>query len=290
MDSQCGFQGNSDIYGLGVRVGVYLQWSTSIFVENLHEPAVESCRDANTTFQVAMLAGLVLITSGPEQKANALEAYITLLFCFASACIASLQAISAPRSGEPTSHSKPGTERAVRGVGELILSTAIFAYGVDLLYVGLGQLPRTTCPEIGFFFWPVDLFAWNRTALKAIFTISLVGSVVTLLLRVLSLFRRLLQLRSRWGRPDTPLSPRPTELVRIVKVSMTKLVSSVVALVVFIIAIELTLAWNNIYGIYGCASFSQLFPLIVGAANLVRVIYQLLRSSVVGEARLGWSS
>ncbi len=83
MDSQCGFDGNSNIYGLVVRVGIYLQWLTSMISETLVLQAVESTREANATYQIAMLAGLVQITI-TDSDTIAIEGYITLLFYFAS--------------------------------------------------------------------------------------------------------------------------------------------------------------------------------------------------------------
>ncbi|KAI4869538.1 hypothetical protein F4820DRAFT_13300 [Hypoxylon rubiginosum] len=289
MDSLCEFEGNSDMYGLGVRIGCYLQWSTSIFAENLYGPAVESCRDANTTFQFAMLAGLVLSTGNPKENAVALEGYIALLFCFASVWIASLQVLPAPKSDHADPLPWLNTKRAMRGAGDMLLNAAICSYGIYLLYVGFDQLQRTTCPETVFFFGSVELFGWFRIFLKVVLIISLIGSAATLLLRILSLFQQLYQFINQWRQSYMPQSPNPPERVRIVKISLTKLLGSIVGLGIFIVAIELTIAWNHIRNVYECASFSQLFPLVAGATNLARVIYQLTRSAVAGKTRIAWS-
>lgn len=277
------------MYGMGVRIGCYLQWSTSIFAENFYGPAVEPCRDANTTFQVAMLAGLVLSTGSPKENAIALEGYIALLFCFTSVWIASLQVLSVPKTDHTNSLNFSDTKRAMRGVGDMLLNTAICSYGIYLLYVGFDQLRRTTCPETIFFFGPVELFGWFRIFLKVVLIISLVGSATSLSLRILSFFQQLSQFISQWGQSYMPQSPCPPSRVRMVKLSFSKLLGSIVGLGIFIVAIELTIAWNNIRHIYECASFSQLFPLVAGATNLSRVVYQLMKSTLEGTTRIEWS-
>lgn len=49
-----------------MKLGIYLQCTMSVVAENLHEPAVATTREANATFQLAMLAGLVLFTAGDD--------------------------------------------------------------------------------------------------------------------------------------------------------------------------------------------------------------------------------
>ncbi len=286
MDPVCGFDGNGDIYGLGARVGIYLQWLTSILAENVHEPAVESTRDANTTFQVAMFAGFILVTAdGYYSDTRALEGFVAMLFCFASAWIASLQAHSRTKAGRDGTGSASASASA-RGVGDLLLCTAICSYGVWFLFVGLDTLPRTPCPETVFFFAPVQLFGGFRTLLKATFVASLAGSALLIAIRSALLLRSLHSTVVRWGIPAT-LSPRHTELVRTIPLRGRRLVGGIAALATFIIAVELTVAWNQIRGVDTCASFSQLFPLVVGSTNLFRVVYQLLYALVLGVARVG---
>jgi hypothetical protein len=130
-----------------VRLGIYLQWTTSVVAENVHEPAVATTREANTTFQLAMLAGLILITAPDGVETKTVEGYIALLFCFASAWIALLQGYSAARA----SFAGTGPRNlGVGGQGGLLLGTATCSYGVWFLFVGLDKLPRTACSEMVF--------------------------------------------------------------------------------------------------------------------------------------------
>ncbi len=288
MDTpQCGFDGNSDIYGLGVRVGVYLQWLTSIFAENLYEPAVRSTRETNTTYQIAMLVGFIQITTSHWDKIKAIEGFITLLFCFSGACVSLTQAHLGygAKSGHGAGDTAGSSSRAA---GDLLVSMAICAYGIWFLFFGLDKLPRTACAESVFFFARVGLFGWFRTFLKTVFIAGLTGSAFMMLFCVDSLWRDLRELMSRWGHTGSP-SPS-AEIIRTVNARAPRFLGSIAALAVFIMAVELTLDWNQVRGIDTCATFGQLFPLAVGAGNLGRVGFRLLRSSFEGETRIVWGS
>jgi hypothetical protein len=90
---------------------------------------------------------------------------------------------------------------------------------------------------------------------------------------------------AHWTNPSNP-SPRQTELVRTVHLHVPRFLGSLVAIVLFITAVELTLAWNYIRGVNTCNTFSQLFPIVVGATNFARLGYQLFKSLFLGDARV----
>ncbi|KAK0744939.1 hypothetical protein B0T21DRAFT_279850 [Apiosordaria backusii] len=288
-DIQCGFDGNGDIYGMGVRVGIYLQWATSVLAEHLHEPAVESTRGANTIFQFAMLAGLILITTSKAIETRAIEGYITLLFCFASAWIASLPGYSAARAAFGRSKSSDDQQFAssgIRGEVDLLLGMATCSYGVWFMFCGLDRLPRTACPEAVFFFAPVHPFGWFRTVAKIAFVASLVASLVLTPLHTWLLARDMAEYVAHWRNPIDP--PAPSDIVRTVHLRLFKFFGNLAAMAIFIVAVELTLFWNNIRSIHTCDTFSQLFPLMVGTTNFARICYQLSKSLVLGDARIAW--
>jgi hypothetical protein len=49
-----GFEGNQDLYGLGVRLGIYLQWITSFLANNLLPAARQAFRGSWLVFSIAM--------------------------------------------------------------------------------------------------------------------------------------------------------------------------------------------------------------------------------------------
>ncbi|UQC88565.1 uncharacterized protein CLUP02_14090 [Colletotrichum lupini] len=295
MTCESGFEGNSDIYGLGVRIGVYLQWCTSILAQNFYEPAVEGMQDANSTYQLAMTCGFMFITSRPSEGLKTIEGYIALLFCFAGACISSLQ----NRSAFSTVLSKNGVgeppRRRVRTAGDMLLNAIISSYGIWFLFIGIGKLERTVCQERAFFFTSVALFGWFRFFLSAGFILGLLVSTLLLVAQAIILISWVsnsldnninMNQRIFGGVNDpTPNSTRQNQRVD-VTISTGQLFGSMLALGLFIAAVEETLDWNNISGVHQCADFSQLFPLMIGATNFARVAAQFLLDHGKGKIAL----
>ena len=50
----------------------------------------------------------------------------------------------------------------------------------------------------------------------------------------------------------------------------------------FIVAVELTLRWNDVKGVHDVGSTGQLLPLIIGISGLGRVGYALVKRAGVG--------
>lgn len=279
-DIQCKFQGNSDIYGLGVRLGAYLQWMTLILSENLYEPAAPASRETNSTFQVAMMAGLLLIMTHFNRETKSIEGLLALLLCFASAGITWLEAFSNWRR-----RSAEGSKRSAARAGFLLLGTATCAGGVWFLFLGIDTLPRTPCPETVFFFARVPLFGWYRTVLKVVFTACLAGSALLTTIHSVSTVRGIAVALRQWRQADPP-SPAQAQIFPRANLSASRFLGGIAAMALFIVTIELTLAWNSIDGVYTCTTFSQLFPLVVGVTNFVRVGVQLLHSFAAGDVRI----
>lgn len=77
QESCTGFEGNSDFYGLGIRIGVYLQWFSSWISNTVNPAGAAANHDANTVFLIAILiATTIALTDGSLQLA---EAYTLLL-------------------------------------------------------------------------------------------------------------------------------------------------------------------------------------------------------------------
>jgi hypothetical protein len=53
----CGFLGDSNTYGIGIRVGIYLQWITSGLAYNFIPDEAAEMRSINFTFMLSNFAG-----------------------------------------------------------------------------------------------------------------------------------------------------------------------------------------------------------------------------------------
>lgn len=79
-----GFAGNSDIYGLGIRIGIYLQWISSLLTNVFLPNGVSDSLDTNSIFLFAIFIATVNATaqSGQPEKLHPTEAFLMLQLCF----------------------------------------------------------------------------------------------------------------------------------------------------------------------------------------------------------------
>lgn len=75
-----GFEGNSDLYGLGIRIGVYLQWYSTWLCITVDPETSGETHTANALFIFAILVALLQAIS--NQSINKIEAYLMLQICF----------------------------------------------------------------------------------------------------------------------------------------------------------------------------------------------------------------
>ena len=80
-DVCAGIAGNSDLYGLGIRVGIYLQWVSSLLTNVFLPHRASDSLDANSIFLFAIFIAIVRSTA-TSGGLNAVEAFIMLQLCF----------------------------------------------------------------------------------------------------------------------------------------------------------------------------------------------------------------
>lgn len=73
----CGFVRNSNIYGLGIRIGYYSQFTTGWIQSYLMTRRSSTIRSVNILFILAMLAGLVILSSR-DSNSYAVETFLLL--------------------------------------------------------------------------------------------------------------------------------------------------------------------------------------------------------------------
>src|ERR1700760_2582362 len=81
-----GFIGNSDFYGLGIRLGVYIQWGTQIIANVLMPGERRSAAAAGLTFLIALLLAMLLAIF-QHQCTYTIEIFIIQLIFWAGALI-----------------------------------------------------------------------------------------------------------------------------------------------------------------------------------------------------------
>ncbi|MCJ1369749.1 hypothetical protein MMC20_000961, partial [Loxospora ochrophaea] len=80
--ADCSFDGDADMYGLGIRIGFYLQWYGSIAASWLARSEVRGMRIAYNLFTAATLLALIITIATKNPVLRTAEIYIILLLTF----------------------------------------------------------------------------------------------------------------------------------------------------------------------------------------------------------------
>ena len=76
MASTCSIEGNSYLYGLGVRTGVYCQLLATILANHGVPEALTAAVDTNVIFLLATLVALITVTA--QAQLSTVEAFVML--------------------------------------------------------------------------------------------------------------------------------------------------------------------------------------------------------------------
>ncbi len=164
-DDSCAYDGNSDLYGVGVRVGLYAQWVATL-LSTVFEPRSEGAlRTTNLIIQLAVFIGLCTeSTRAPHPSAAVITQF---LLC------GSLSSVT----GDGVSHLD-----SVSGSARLFFYTAFSAYGCWFWFTGVDAMRRgeddgsSNCQEFAFF-GHTTFDGWFRVLGKVFSVLGLVTCV-----------------------------------------------------------------------------------------------------------------
>ncbi|KAJ5986319.1 hypothetical protein N7451_010684 [Penicillium sp. IBT 35674x] len=293
----CGFVGNSDTYGLGVRLGAYLQWITSLFASQLSASEADSMRGVNTCFNIAMLVALIWQTFSRDPHLYPSEAYILLLFCICGICSTFLFSRNLELStGKTLAHdlsvmSSFFSKFLATDAGGLVtvaFTFATFTYMAWFSFKGLDDMDNPPCASRVFFFAIVDLHGWLRKFLQVLSISTVVGSGLAFLVSLLQVGWNSRMWLVHWMEAD-PSDNQDRSHVTTVTLSLKNIGIALAVFFVFTLAIELTLIWSHIRDVYSCSSTGQLFPLVIGISGLLRLSFVLGKNYVKGSLRAIWA-
>jgi hypothetical protein len=167
-----GFSGNSDMYGLGIRVGFYLQWygvllAHYLAIKDLTDwqtsppylalaDEVDGLNFSNGLFVLATFIALIINTTRESSSLQTVEVYIILLLTFgANAYFVPLELWRLATNYSVLWDLWPFPVMAKRWIYSLLYSlllTAVCSLQLWLWFVQVPQLSHTPkCPEYGFF-------------------------------------------------------------------------------------------------------------------------------------------
>lgn len=78
---ECGFEGNPDLYGLGIRLGVYLQWLSGLIVYLWYPEGRDDITEPYLIFLIAVCIAALVQTAKPEST-FAVEILILIFIVF----------------------------------------------------------------------------------------------------------------------------------------------------------------------------------------------------------------
>ncbi|KAL8672328.1 MAG: hypothetical protein Q9168_003212 [Polycauliona sp. 1 TL-2023] len=153
---QCPHEGNPDFYGLGIRIGIYLQLTTAIVAKYFHPEAIPENLTANTTFLLALFAAVATATRGFGIRPE--EVVILLQLSFGSLLSVLLILGGRRRTECSKPHDAVSEPPPIASYLRLMLSVAICAYAVWFWFSGKDEIKIPGCDTYMFLLTKVSIF------------------------------------------------------------------------------------------------------------------------------------
>ncbi len=169
-DPQCGFTGNPDIYGAGIRVGIYTQALAVGFANYFVPHEAGPLKALNTLFVFVMFIGTLFLSRTPFQT-YAIEAFLLIQITFV---IHFVGVTNASRYGRIAW--KFSLERTLVKECSYL---GMIVYNLWFWWVGLDHMRKTPCGTfVLFIVWKVNLYGWFRRAHQVLSILALCGHLL----------------------------------------------------------------------------------------------------------------
>jgi hypothetical protein len=280
----CQFAGNADMYGLGIRIGFYLQWYAAIIASWLARSEVPGLRINLAFFISATLLALIIQTA--QNNLQIVEIYIILLLTFGS--YLSLVPVFAWRLVTGCNpYMDPSRFPLVDPGGttsdlHVLLLLSVVSFQLWYWFARVPQLASESCQEWGFLFTKIAL---NNVALQVInIVLNFILGTIVLSLAVI----RAIKFMNRIDDEDEGKRWRDnfTDEELWARISLLHNLDSLFKLItasIVIVAGELTIRWNHISGVNDISSAGQLIPFVIGAGSLLRIFYVNWKRGPAGD-------
>jgi len=242
----CSFTGNPNLYGLGIRTGIYLTSLATILASVFEQrSAIELCK-VSGLFQLAVFIALVYQTIA-NARFYAVEALVTYLFCLSSLAVSFGDPTGTDKHYFPNYLEKRTLPNLVSLLRQLVI-LAVEVYQAWFWFLGVDTLQRLPCGTDTFFLARVDAYGPFRMFAKVWSILITMGLATVIAFRMLK-------------------CPLQRAVPKRFKVVIGGLVLGLI-----VAAVELTLRWNDVRGVNDVTSAGQLIPLLVGGGTLVGMV------------------
>ena len=276
------------MYGLGIRIGFYLQWYSGDLASWFAPSEVQGIRLTNSVFIAATFLALLIQIGRNISNLQVVEVYIILLVTFGYYLFLVPLYVWRILTGynsafDPTRWHQVWSGE-VYSVLNFLLLVAVASFHLWFWFHRVPQLDGQACQQYGFFFAKIRLNRKGFEILNLLFYFLLLSCcAIMLFTTVLIKANLVVERRTRqpgysvsprqYGIPclnGTDISSRPTQIE-----SLQKLRSACnVAVASTVIAgTELTIKWNKIQGVNSLTSAGQTIPLLIGIATILRIAY-----------------
>lgn len=272
MGHGCSFTASQDLYGIGVRVGLYCQWAATVLASIKLPEATAAMKTTTLCFQCATFSALVLITVRGDITQP--EVLIVLPLSFGGFIAANVPSYSNHQSG-----SGSGSAAGIFGIMQIF--GAFVGYNLWFWWYGVNVMGSSSCKYYTLIFAKVEihkvrvlgiLFSTISGILFIVFEVFFVSWAGMVILKTTphGAITRFSQVRKQLGTTSTA--------------RWRLWVSSslgVLSILYLVIMIEMTIRWNGGVGANTMENVGQLIPLVIGLAGLGKTIYEGLKAHLV---------
>ena len=284
--TECGFDGDQDMYGLGIRIGYYVQWVATVLGAYYTPKIVSSAFEANAIFNIGMLAGLVYSTLRRNDM-FVVEPVMVLGFSIGGAIVGLLD----PKNVHDSKSLKSLRARLVHLCGTGALSLPLLIYWTWYSFFGMSTLHYNHCARYTFFIVKIDIWSpWFRYFMKIATIMSLVG-LFSLAIGVIIAYRKKSEELPHSRRSSTVFGDRPrlsrsaTALALRARPTKTQFLIVIVVCAICALSVELGIIWNQITGVNALGATGQLIPMAIGIITSVKVVAGIVREHFKSRAQ-----
>jgi len=183
---ECGFAGNPDVYGIGIRIGYYTQALAVWFANYFHFREAKVLRSVNNLFLIALtIVGIIYFNNAPD--VYAVEAFLLLYLGITVAVISMLDSSRFTSRYMETSNERMISKMLIYITGQ-IFSVYFWWRALDTMRPTPCHSPNLTTLDAidpkggtyGFFLVPVNMYGWLRTLMRVVSVIELTKSALVL--------------------------------------------------------------------------------------------------------------
>ncbi|KAK3386009.1 hypothetical protein B0H63DRAFT_190579 [Podospora didyma] len=249
MDSAaCDVEGIADLYGLGIRLGFYFQWISSLLVTLFCQEDEPLYRAVNLLLQLAVFVCLVFLSAtGAIHAPEVLVAFWMLIGALSSL------------TGDVISPF--GT---ASGAARLLMYAALSVYGCWFWFGGLETLPGFLCGGTPLFFGGDIANGPLRTLGKVVSVLGLLACTSLLVYSAFLAWKRM-QDNGSGDMKTTTSRARPQTEIPLLAISVAVIALSIASM-------ERLVRENQLVGVDDLFAAGQIIPFIVGLAGLVNTV------------------